>query len=93
LEWGGGERTKGTASPSSKILCSGASVTTKESNVGWFVVVRVVAVEVEVVAVGDGDMVKSPALGGMVNPIAAIENAFRAWFSKIETTCSCMLYA
>ena len=77
FEWGGGERTKGIASPSSKIRCSGASVTTKESNIDCSVRVKVATVEVvSVAAVGGGDMVKSTALGGMVDPRAVIEFFF-----------------
>lgn len=58
MEKDGGERTKGTARPSSNVRCSGASVTTKESKI---------SLVVEVVASGGGAKVKSTALGGMVN--------------------------
>ena len=75
------------ASPSSKIRCSGASVTTKESNVGWSVAVRVVPVDDDVVAVGGGDMVKSTALGGMVDPRAVIELVFRGLVFCVVVCC------
>jgi hypothetical protein len=84
FEWDGGERTKGIASPSSKIRCSGASVTTKESNVDCSVRLEVATGEVvSVAAVGGGDMVKSTALGGMVNPRAVIENSFRGLVFRV----------
>jgi len=62
----GGESTKGTLSPSSKILCSGASVTMKDSkdivdnaseNFDFFVVVLS----------GSDSRVKATALGGIMN--------------------------